>query len=40
MLQRMLQRDPNWPPINVKDFAAKSTDKIYINPTYEYSDED
>ncbi|NWU64687.1 AT135 ATPase, partial [Pterocles burchelli] len=34
--QRMLQRDPNWPPVNAKGFAAKSTDEIYINPTYEH----
>ncbi|XP_009881727.1 PREDICTED: probable cation-transporting ATPase 13A5 [Charadrius vociferus] len=38
--QRMLQRDPNWPPVNGKDFAAKSTDEIYINPTYEHNDEE
>ncbi|KAK4819376.1 hypothetical protein QYF61_001655 [Mycteria americana] len=38
--QRMLQRDPNWPPVSAKDFAAKNTDEIYINPTYEYTDED
>lgn len=38
--QRMLQRDPNWPPVNAKDLAAKSTDEIYINPTYEHSKED
>uniref|UniRef100_A0A8C6IVK4 Cation-transporting P-type ATPase N-terminal domain-containing protein n=1 Tax=Melopsittacus undulatus TaxID=13146 RepID=A0A8C6IVK4_MELUD len=38
--QRMLQRDPNWPPVNTEDFAAKSTDEIYINPTYEHSDKD
>uniref|UniRef100_A0A8C3PPZ2 Cation-transporting ATPase n=1 Tax=Calidris pygmaea TaxID=425635 RepID=A0A8C3PPZ2_9CHAR len=38
--QRMLQRDPNWPPVNRKDFAVKSTDEIYINPTYEHSNED
>ncbi|GAB0193585.1 probable cation-transporting ATPase 13A5 [Grus japonensis] len=38
--QRMLQRDPSWPPINTKDFAAKSTDEIYINPTYEHSEGD
>ncbi|XP_010307843.2 putative cation-transporting ATPase 13A5 isoform X1 [Balearica regulorum gibbericeps] len=38
--QRMLQRDPSWPPINTKDFAAKSTDETYINPTYEHSEGD
>ncbi|XP_062458995.1 probable cation-transporting ATPase 13A5 [Pezoporus occidentalis] len=38
--QRTLQRDPNWPPVNTEDFAAKSTDEIYINPTYEHSDKD
>uniref|UniRef100_A0A663DQK1 Cation-transporting ATPase n=1 Tax=Aquila chrysaetos chrysaetos TaxID=223781 RepID=A0A663DQK1_AQUCH len=38
--QRILQRDPNWPPVNAEDFAAKSTDEIYVNPTYKYSDED
>ncbi|NWQ98581.1 AT135 ATPase, partial [Burhinus bistriatus] len=36
--QRMLQRDPNWPPVNRKDFAAKTTDEVHINPTYEHSD--
>ncbi|NXU59559.1 AT135 ATPase, partial [Turnix velox] len=36
-LQRMLQRDPNWPPTDGKVFAAKSTAEIYINPTYEHS---
>jgi len=38
--QRMLQTDPNWPPANTKDLAAKSTEEIYINPTYEHSNED
>ncbi|XP_074447046.1 putative cation-transporting ATPase 13A5 isoform X2 [Larus michahellis] len=38
--QRMLQRDPNWPPVNRKDVAAKGTDEIYINPAYEHSNED
>ncbi|XP_049658900.1 probable cation-transporting ATPase 13A5 isoform X3 [Accipiter gentilis] len=38
--QRILQRDPNWPPVNAEDFAAKSTDEVYVNPTYKYSDED
>ncbi|KAM6127577.1 LOW QUALITY PROTEIN: putative cation-transporting ATPase 13A5 [Phoenicopterus ruber ruber] len=38
--QRMLQRNPKWPPVNTKDFAAKSMDEIYINPTYKHSDED
>ena len=38
--QRILKRDPNWPPVNAEDFAAKSTDEVYVNPTYEYSDED
>uniref|UniRef100_A0A8C0IIU2 Cation-transporting ATPase n=1 Tax=Bubo bubo TaxID=30461 RepID=A0A8C0IIU2_BUBBB len=37
--QRMLQSDPSWPPVNAKDFEAKSTDEIYINPTYEHSNE-
>ncbi|NXC39711.1 AT135 ATPase, partial [Penelope pileata] len=34
--QRTLQRDPNWPPVNTKDFAAKSTAEIYINLSYEH----
>uniref|UniRef100_A0A8C0C1Q9 Cation-transporting ATPase n=1 Tax=Buteo japonicus TaxID=224669 RepID=A0A8C0C1Q9_9AVES len=38
--QRILQRDPNWPPVNAEDFAAKSTDEVYVNPAYKYSDED
>uniref|UniRef100_A0A663MXX4 Cation-transporting ATPase n=1 Tax=Athene cunicularia TaxID=194338 RepID=A0A663MXX4_ATHCN len=38
--QRMLQSDPSWPPLNAKDIGAKSTDEIYINPTYENSDEE
>ncbi|KAK2530933.1 hypothetical protein Q9966_008797 [Columba livia] len=37
--QRMLQRDPSWPPVNSKDFAAKSMDEIYINLAYEHCDE-
>uniref|UniRef100_A0A8C2TQX4 Cation-transporting ATPase n=1 Tax=Coturnix japonica TaxID=93934 RepID=A0A8C2TQX4_COTJA len=36
--QRMLQRDPNWPPVNTKDFAARSTAEVYINPSYEHRD--
>ncbi|NXP54168.1 AT135 ATPase, partial [Heliornis fulica] len=36
--QRMLQRDPCWPPVNTKSFAAKTTGEIYINPTYEHSE--
>ncbi|XP_056215078.1 probable cation-transporting ATPase 13A5 isoform X1 [Falco biarmicus] len=38
--QRMLQKDPSWPPVNTKDFAAKSMEAAYINPTYENSDKD
>ncbi|XP_054242164.1 probable cation-transporting ATPase 13A5 [Indicator indicator] len=38
--QRMLQRDPSWPPVNTKDLAAESLDEIYINPAYEHSNED
>lgn len=38
--QRMLQKDPNWPPVNTEDFTVKSTEEIYINPTYEHSDKD
>ncbi|KAM9009092.1 LOW QUALITY PROTEIN: putative cation-transporting ATPase 13A5 [Ara ararauna] len=38
--QRVLQRDPNWPPVNTEDFAAKSTGEIYIDPTSEHSDKD
>ncbi|XP_009680413.2 probable cation-transporting ATPase 13A5 isoform X1 [Struthio camelus] len=33
--QRKLQKDPNWPPLNAKDFAAKNTNEIYVNPIYE-----
>ncbi|XP_048811065.1 probable cation-transporting ATPase 13A5 isoform X2 [Lagopus muta] len=36
--QQMLQRDPNWPPVNTKDFAARSTAEVYINPSYEHRD--
>ncbi|XP_072200570.1 probable cation-transporting ATPase 13A5 isoform X2 [Excalfactoria chinensis] len=36
--QRILQRDPNWPPVNTKDFAARSTAEVYINPSYEHRD--
>ncbi|XP_021249012.1 probable cation-transporting ATPase 13A5 isoform X2 [Numida meleagris] len=36
--QWMLQRDPNWPPVNTKDFAARSTAEVYINPSYEHRD--
>ncbi|NXL84613.1 AT135 ATPase, partial [Alectura lathami] len=36
--QRILQRDLNWPPVNTKDFAAKSTAEVYINPSYEHRD--
>uniref|UniRef100_A0A669PMZ4 Cation-transporting ATPase n=1 Tax=Phasianus colchicus TaxID=9054 RepID=A0A669PMZ4_PHACC len=36
--QRMLQRDPNWPPVNTKDFEARSTAEVYINPSYEHRD--
>uniref|UniRef100_A0A8C4V897 Cation-transporting ATPase n=1 Tax=Falco tinnunculus TaxID=100819 RepID=A0A8C4V897_FALTI len=38
--QRVLQKDPSWPPVNTKDFAAKSTEAAYVNPTYENSDKD
>ncbi|XP_064008986.1 probable cation-transporting ATPase 13A5 [Pogoniulus pusillus] len=38
--QRMLQRDPSWPPVNTKDLAAESMEEIYINPTYEHSGKD
>uniref|UniRef100_A0A8B9IMM0 Cation-transporting ATPase n=1 Tax=Anser cygnoides TaxID=8845 RepID=A0A8B9IMM0_ANSCY len=34
--QRMLQRDPNWPPVNTKDFAAKRMAEVYVNPSYEH----
>ncbi|XP_035400635.1 probable cation-transporting ATPase 13A5 [Cygnus atratus] len=36
--QRMLQRDPNWPPVNTKDFAAKRMAEVYVNPSYEHGD--
>uniref|UniRef100_U3I699 Cation-transporting ATPase n=1 Tax=Anas platyrhynchos platyrhynchos TaxID=8840 RepID=U3I699_ANAPP len=36
--QRMLQRDPNWPPVNTKDFAAKRMAEVYVNPSYEQGD--
>nr|XP_060623234.1 probable cation-transporting ATPase 13A5 [Anolis sagrei ordinatus] len=40
MLQRQLQRDPSWPPLNQRDFAEDSKSKAYINPVFEDSDED
>ncbi|NWX96331.1 AT135 ATPase, partial [Nothoprocta ornata] len=36
--QRKLQKDPNWPPLDAKDFATKNTDEVYINPIYEHNE--
>uniref|UniRef100_A0A8B9PET1 Cation-transporting ATPase n=1 Tax=Apteryx owenii TaxID=8824 RepID=A0A8B9PET1_APTOW len=38
--QRKLQKDPNWPPLNAKDFATKNTNEVYINPIYEHNEGD
>ncbi|NXA31114.1 AT135 ATPase, partial [Eudromia elegans] len=36
--QRKLQKDPNWPPLDTKDFATKSADEVYVNPIYEHNE--
>ncbi|XP_042300469.1 probable cation-transporting ATPase 13A5, partial [Sceloporus undulatus] len=38
-LQRQLEGDASWPPMNQSDFAADRKSEAYINPIYENSDE-
>ncbi|XP_025038282.2 putative cation-transporting ATPase 13A5 isoform X1 [Pelodiscus sinensis] len=37
--QRALERDPTWPPLNRKDVAQSSKTEVYVNPSYEHSQE-
>ncbi|XP_067322244.1 probable cation-transporting ATPase 13A5 [Anolis sagrei] len=39
-LQRQLQRDPSWPPLNQRDFAEDRKSKAYVNPVFENSEGD
>uniref|UniRef100_A0A803SN38 Cation-transporting ATPase n=1 Tax=Anolis carolinensis TaxID=28377 RepID=A0A803SN38_ANOCA len=39
-LQRQLQRDPSWPPLNQRDFAEDRKGEAYTNPVFENSEGD